>query len=550
MGKNLIDLCHPSDQVATMRALKETSPTSGRPTLSNDNEPLEERPGTVHLLFRARINTNSSSSGNSSAGGKDKDKGAQEYVWVECPSRLHTDGARGRKAVIVYVRRREVPRVSWSSINASDGIARDDVWVRIARDARALVLDASENALRVLGRPSDELVGASLMDLLVDDARGARRDALRSTIALAHSAPAGDEVAKTVWCNMPVVDRRARRDIATEEDGAAEEKHPTKKGTGTRSGSGSGSALLPVPKLAVATFEIAVFPPKTSTSPITGETSAWQSTPHSMICRLRVKNKHEVADANCSSYRSNIQPSQQHAYSGSGTVDPSTLIPVHPFSYSYLSSVGPSTSTSSSTAKHSGSLTSVRAPNSNAVKVLRTGNATDVVDCTAASSASASASAPGPSTNTTLGVGMDSSWQYELSLLRNRNEKLKADVGVMEKERKARRRHRRKNGSLSVGTSAGARLMNGFGVGVGPVGGAGLGLGLGLSQQQWVVQQQHQAHLHEEASKAGNTDGGVRMALPGEEHPSDLKRTREMAGFEIGAPPLPTWNPGGGSWVV
>jgi PAS domain-containing protein len=185
MGKNLTDLCHPADQVATMRALKETSPTSGRPTLSNDNEPPDERPGTVHLLFRASINTNIRSGGNSraDAGGKDKDKDAQEYIWVECPSRLHTDGARGRKAVIVHVRRREVPRVSWSSINASDGIVRDDVWIRIARDARALVLDASENALRVLGRASDDLVGASLMDLLVDDARGARRDALRAAIA-------------------------------------------------------------------------------------------------------------------------------------------------------------------------------------------------------------------------------------------------------------------------------------------------------------------------------------------------------------------------------
>lgn len=536
MGKNLTDLCHPSDQVATMRALKETSPTSGRPTLSNDNEPFDDRPGTVHLLFRASINTNSSSGGNSSTGGKDKD--AQEYIWVECPSRLHTDGARGRKAVIVHVRRREVPRVSWSSINASDGIARDDVWIRIARDGRALVLDASENVLRVLGREPDELIGGSLMDLLVDDARSARKDALRSAIARAHSAPAGDEVAKTVWCNIPVVDRRARRDIPSEEDGAAEEKHTIEMGTGTASGSGS----VPGPKLAVATFEIAIFPPKASTSPIASEAGTWRSTPHSMICRLRVKSKREVADANYPNQGSKVQPPQQQAYSGSGTVDPSTFIPVHPFSYSYLSNVGPSTSTSSSTAKLSGSLMSVRAPNSNAVKVLRTGNATDVVDSTSTSS---TASAPATATaialdpTTTLCAGMDSSWQYELSLLRNRNEKLRADVSVMEKERKARRRHRRKMGSLSVGTPAGAR---------GGVS-AGLGLGLGLSQQQWIVQQQQQqqqAHLHEEASKAGNMAGDVH----GEGHLGNLKRTREMAGFEIGAPPPPTWNPGGRRWGV
>jgi len=524
-----------------MRALKETSPTSGRPTLTNDNEAPDERPGTVHLLFRARINTNTSSTG------KDKDKGndGQEYIWVECPSRLHTDGARGRKAVIVHVRRREVPRVSWSSINASDGIARDDVWIRIARDGRAdgraLVLDASENALRVLGRAPDELIGASLMDLLVDDAHRARREALRAAIAHAASAPAGDEVAKTAWCSLPVVDRGARRDIASEED----EKDTTENGTGTGSGSGSGS----VPKLAVATVEIAVFPPKPSTLPIAGEAGAWQSTPRSMICRLRVKSKREVADANCANHGSKVQPPQQQAYSGR-TLDPSTFIPVHPFSYSYLSSVGTSTSTSSSgsTAHLSGSLTSIRAPNSNAVKVLRTGNATDVVDCTTAISTASSSTAE-PTTTTTSGTGMDSSWQYELSLLRNRNDKLRADVAVMEKERNARRKHRRKMGSLSVGAPAGARLINGAGAGAGGIGGTGMALGLGLSQQQWVVQQQ-QAHLHDEASKVGNTTEDVHMAFPGEEHLHNLKRTRKMAGFEIGVPPPPTWNPGGGSWRV
>lgn len=553
MGKNLTDLCHPSDHVATMRALKETAPTTGRPMLSNDNEPPDVRPGTVHLLFRARINTNSSAGAQSS---KDKDKESkdtqerQEYIWVECPGRLHTDGVRGRKAVIAHVRRREVPRVSWSSINASDGIARDDVWIRIARDIRGLILAASDNALRVLGRAPDELIGTTLMELLVDDARGSRRDALRNAVARAHAASLSDEVAKTAWCNLPVVDRLARRDGAGEED---EEMETSERGmgAGNETPSGLGSGL----KLAVATFEIAVFPPKSSTSSIAGEAGAWQSTPHSMICRLRVKSKREVADASRPSHGSKTQPpqqQQQQAYaSGSGTVDPSTFIPVHPFSYSYLSSVGPSTSTStsSSTAHRSGSLTSVRAPNSNAVKVLRTGNATDVVDCTPSSSASASASAADPTNPTTAaaaaaGPGMDSSWQYEISLLRNRNEKLRAEVATMERERKARRKHRRKLGSMSHSASAGARLMNG-------VGGVGLGLGLGISHQQWVLQQ-HQTHAHEEASKAGNINAAVdvHMGLPVDEHSSNLKRKREMAGFEIGAPPPPTWNPGGGSWGV
>lgn len=534
MGKNLTDLCHPSDHVATMRALKETAPTSGRPMLSNDNELRDERPGTVHLLFRARINTNSSAGAQSSTDNGEESEDApqqQEYIWVECPGRLHTDGVRGRKAVIAHVRRREVPRVSWSSINASDGIARDDVWVRIARDVRALILDASDNALRVLGRAPDDLVGTTLMELVVDDVRSSRRDALRSAVTRAHAAPAGDEVAKTAWCNLPVLERRARRDGVGEQD---EEMETSEQGLGAGNETPSGLGLG---KLSVATFEIAIFPPKASTSSIAGEGGAWQSTPHSMICRLRVKSKREVADASCASHGSKVQPPQQRR---SGTVDASTFIPVHPLSYSYLSSVGPSASTS----YRSGSLLSVRAPNSNAVKVLRMGNATDVVDSTASSSASAAAAATDPANATTAaaGPGMDSSWQYELSLLRNRNEKLRAEVGAMERERKARRKHRRKLESMSFSAPAGARLING-------VGSIGLGLGLGLSQQQWVLQQ-HQTHLHEEASKAGNikTVGDVHICMPVDEHSSSLKRKREMAGFEIGAPPPPTWNPGGGLW--
>ena len=92
---------------------------------------------------------------------------------------------------------------------------------------------------------------------------------------------------------------------------------------------------------------------------------------------------------------------------------------------------------------------------------------------------------------------------------------------------------------MSLSAPTGARLING-------VGGVGLGLGLGLGQQKWVLQQ-HQSHAHEEVGKAGNIHaaGGVHMVFPVDGHSSSLKRKREMAGFEIGGPPPPTWNPGG-----
>ena len=101
MGKSLTDLCHPSDHVATMRALKEAAPASERPMLSNDNEQLDEQPGTAHILFYARININSSAGVQPSADNDKESNDApqqQEYIWVECPGRLQTDGMRGRKA--------------------------------------------------------------------------------------------------------------------------------------------------------------------------------------------------------------------------------------------------------------------------------------------------------------------------------------------------------------------------------------------------------------------------------------------------------------------
>ena len=62
---------------------------------------------------------------------------AQGYIWIECPGRPHTEGMRGQKAVIMHVRRREVPRVSWARINASE---------RIARVVHTVILDASDSA--------------------------------------------------------------------------------------------------------------------------------------------------------------------------------------------------------------------------------------------------------------------------------------------------------------------------------------------------------------------------------------------------------------------
>lgn len=144
-GKSISDLAHPEDVVPLMRELKESSTTGisaagtnegalsstapgnsptistaspssvgtgGSTTTSNiaSNVPITSghapvQPRTVDLLFRARTKNGA-------------------YVWVESRGRLHVEPGKGRKAIILSGRAREIPRLKWSSVIQGGGLAK------------------------------------------------------------------------------------------------------------------------------------------------------------------------------------------------------------------------------------------------------------------------------------------------------------------------------------------------------------------------------------------------------------------------------------------
>ena len=135
VGKSLSDYAHPEDVVPLMRELKEGSAT-GLATMStstlddgggsgpgggggggsgSNTSGLEQvsspvvtgppmAPRSVDLLFRARTKVG-------------------VYVWIECKGRLHVEPGKGRKAIILSGRAKEMPNLDWHSIAKGGGLS-------------------------------------------------------------------------------------------------------------------------------------------------------------------------------------------------------------------------------------------------------------------------------------------------------------------------------------------------------------------------------------------------------------------------------------------
>ena len=122
VGRSLTEFCHPADRVPLMRELKEASSTPGPSLLttgttsstssaataggSNDSSlqvPSGAVPRPVDLLFRIQA----------------KGRG---YVWVECQGRLHVEPGKGRKAIILSGRLRNMPHLDWGPISRAGGL--------------------------------------------------------------------------------------------------------------------------------------------------------------------------------------------------------------------------------------------------------------------------------------------------------------------------------------------------------------------------------------------------------------------------------------------
>ncbi|CAE6433111.1 hypothetical protein ACGC1H_001554 [Rhizoctonia solani] len=137
IGKSISDVTHPSDIVPVMRELKESSTVvqgSGPGTV-----PVQK---TVDLLLRVRRKTSG-------------------YVWIESQGRLHVEPGKGRKAIILSGRKKEVPRLQWSSIARAGGLGDKEFWVQMSVDG--LILVASSGVQEIMGYTTDEFVGTNLI---------------------------------------------------------------------------------------------------------------------------------------------------------------------------------------------------------------------------------------------------------------------------------------------------------------------------------------------------------------------------------------------------
>ena len=123
VGRSLTEFCHPADRVPLMRELKEASSTPGPSLLTTgsassstsssasggggNDGPIQPSSGAVprpvDLLFRIQA----------------KGRG---YVWVECRGRLHVEPGKGRKAIILSGRLRNMPCLDWGPISRAGGL--------------------------------------------------------------------------------------------------------------------------------------------------------------------------------------------------------------------------------------------------------------------------------------------------------------------------------------------------------------------------------------------------------------------------------------------
>ncbi|CAE6510944.1 unnamed protein product [Rhizoctonia solani] len=137
IGKSISDVTHPSDIVPVMRELKESSTVvqGGGPGTGTVQK-------TVDLLLRVRRKTSG-------------------YVWIESQGRLHVEPGKGRKAIILSGRKKEVPRLQWSSIARAGGLGDKEFWVQISVDG--LILVVSSGVQDIMGYTTDEFVGTNLI---------------------------------------------------------------------------------------------------------------------------------------------------------------------------------------------------------------------------------------------------------------------------------------------------------------------------------------------------------------------------------------------------
>ena len=150
VGTSIADYAHPEDVIPLMRELKESSATGPSSTAAISDTantqvvPQVGMPRSVDLLFRARTKMG-------------------RYVWVECRGRLHVEPGKGRKAIILSGRAREMMNLKWKDVKFAGGLARS-LRVPLPNDPGGppALKEVEQEVWGMLGGMMHLLVGAAL----------------------------------------------------------------------------------------------------------------------------------------------------------------------------------------------------------------------------------------------------------------------------------------------------------------------------------------------------------------------------------------------------
>ncbi|KAF8956259.1 hypothetical protein BDZ97DRAFT_1671871, partial [Flammula alnicola] len=167
VGTCIADYAHPEDVIPLMRELKESSATgvtSSSAALS-ENQIAQVQlgvPRSVDLLFRAKTKMG-------------------RYVWVECRGRLHVEPGKGRKAIVLSGRAREMMNLKWDDVKRAGGLAKglrpqckvveQEVWGMLGGSCKdtATFMSIGKGMEDVLGWTADDLLGRGVMELLCEE---------------------------------------------------------------------------------------------------------------------------------------------------------------------------------------------------------------------------------------------------------------------------------------------------------------------------------------------------------------------------------------------
>ncbi|KZT62456.1 hypothetical protein CALCODRAFT_479059 [Calocera cornea HHB12733] len=176
LGKAISDICHPSDIVSVLRDLKDSSHAlpDETPTAPTRSPTASTKP--VQLLLRVR-------------------RKYSGYIWLECNGRLYVEQGKGRKSIVLTGRKREMPRLAWSTIAHAGGLVERAVWGKTSVDGHFLGAGPSP-FLDAVGWSPSEMIGTSMLNEWIPNQ--AERDNVKAVMT--NTANTG--APSRVWCHM------------------------------------------------------------------------------------------------------------------------------------------------------------------------------------------------------------------------------------------------------------------------------------------------------------------------------------------------------------